>query len=223
MRIVFRYDLFSAEPRNTLNAVRTMVLASGLPAAPAKVGSHRPRLAYGPAPAQGQWAEREYLDIYLQESCCIAQVQERLQSVAPQGLTILEVKRIPVALPCVQNLATAAKYRIQGDFTSLNVSGRKWEAFVRSGRLWVNLRAANGMKFSLDAAPYLLDYAWHAPDDFTCTLQRVQDKWLRPEWLLCAWLGIEALAGGEPFGLPGISVTRQYLLWRDSQGEWHPL
>ena len=223
MRIVFRYDSFSAEPRNTLNAVRKMVLDSGLPAAPAKVNSHWPRLAYGPAPAQGQRAEREYLDIYLQELCCVAQVQERLQSVAPEGLTILEVKRVPSSLPCVQNLATAARYRITGDFASLNHSGRKWEAFIHSANACVQLRAENGMTFTLDVKPYVLDYTWHTSNDLTCTLTRVQEKWLRPEWLVAAWLGIEVPAGGEPFELAGISFTRQYLLWCDSQGEWHPL
>ncbi len=223
MRIVFRMDVLKAENRNVFNAVRKMVLASGLPVEPAKVNKNWPRLSYGPAPAQGQWAEREYLDIYLQESVPVADVKQRLEAVAPEGLCLLSIQRVPYPLPSVQNLAAAARYRVQGDFTSLNVSGRKWEEFIGTGRMLVSLRAENGIIITLDAAPYLVDFHWQASDDFCCTLQRVQDKWLRPEWLIAAWLGIEIPAEEEPFTLAALQFTRQCLLWRDSQGELHPI
>ena len=67
MRIVFRGPKNTAGTPFIFNAVRKMVLASGLPFEKAKVNPNWPRLAYGPAPAKGQQAEREYLDIYLTE------------------------------------------------------------------------------------------------------------------------------------------------------------
>ena len=67
MRIVLRVGNWPAEIQSVFNAVRSMVLASELPVEPAKVNKNWPRLSYGPQVAVGQHAEREYLDIYLQE------------------------------------------------------------------------------------------------------------------------------------------------------------
>ena len=223
MRIVFREELLPAEDRNTFSAVRKMVLASGLPVEPAKMNKHWPRLSYGPTVAQGQLAEREYLDIYLQELVPAADVKQRLEVVAPRGLHILAVERVPYPLLSVQNLATAARYLVKGDFPGLNTSGRKWETFISAGQILLTRRAENGLAVTLDVAPYLVDASMCASDEILCTLQRVQDKWMRPEWLVAAWLGIEVPFQEEAFTLDGICVTRQCLLWRDSQGELHPL
>lgn len=93
-----------------------MVLASGLPFEPAKVNKNWPRLAYGPAPAFGQTAEREYLDIYLRTSVSAEETRAGLEAAKPKGLELVSVERVPYALPSVQNLAAVAKYRVEGDF-----------------------------------------------------------------------------------------------------------
>ena len=223
MRIVFHADAFAWKGVNVFNAVRKMVLDSGLPVEPAKVNKSWPRLSYGPSVSQGQQAEREYLDIYLRSFVPAADVKQLLAKVAPNGLDIITVERVPYPLPSVQNLATAARYLVQGDFSRLNVSGRKWETFCSAGQILITRRAENGLVVTLDAAPYLVDAALRAPNEILCTLQRVQDKWMRPEWLIAAWLGVEIPAREETFTLDGICVTRQCLLWRDSQGELHPM
>ena len=223
MRIVFRWDILKAETQNSFNAVRKMVLASGLPVEPAKVNKNWPRLSYGPSPAQGQRAEREYLDIYLREFVSAADAKQRLQAVAPKGLTLMSAERVPYPLPSVQNLATAARYLVQGDFSRFTAPGREWETFIGSGPILITRRAENGIAVTLDAAPYLVDSYTQAPNEILCTLQRVQDKWMRPEWLIATWLGVEIPAQEEAFALDGILVTRQCLLWRDSQGELHPI
>ena len=223
MRIVLRWDVVKAETQNSFNAVRKMVLASGLPVEPAKVNKNWPRLSYGPAPAQGQRAEREYLDIYLREPICAADVRQRLQTVAPNGLEFVSIQRVPYSLPSVQNLAAAARYLVQGDFSRFTVPGREWETFISADKILITRRAENGMVVTLDAAPYLVASCMRAPNEILCTLQCVQDKWMRPEWLIATWLGMEIPAEEDAFTLEGISVTRQCLLWRDSQGELHPM
>ena len=223
MRIVFRVGNLSAKDQPVFNAVRSMVLASELPVEPAKVNKNWPRLSYGPHVSLGQYAEREYLDIYLQEPIPAADVKQRLEAVAPKGVHILAVERVPYPLPSVQNLAAAARYLVQGDFSRFNAPGRKWGTFVSAEKILITRRAENGMVVTLDAAPYLVDSSMRAPNEILCTLQRVQDKWVRPEWLIAAWLGIEIPLQEDAFTLDGISVTRQCLLWRDSQGELHPM
>lgn len=223
MRIVLCEDITQPESRNTFNAVRKMVLRSGLPVEPAKVNKNWPRLSYGPTVAQGQRAQREYLDIYLQEFVPVADVKQRLEAVAPAGLHILTVERVPYPLPSVQNLAAAARYLVQGDFSRFNVSGQEWETFVRADRILITRRAENGLTVTLDGAPYLVDTSVLAPNEILCTLQCVQGKWLRPEWLIAAWLGLEIPAQSDAFVLEGICCTRQCLLWRDSQGQLHEL
>ena len=223
MRIVFCCEISQTERRNIFDAVRNMVLASGLPFEPAKVNKNWPRLSYGLAPAQGQRAEREYLDIYLHKQVSAADVKQKLEAVAPQGLTIKTVQRVPYPLPSVQNLAAAARYSIRGNFSRLNVSGREWESFISARPILITRRAENGMVVTLDATPYLVDSCRNAPNEILCTLQRVQDKWMRPEWFIAAWLGIEIPFEQEAFTIDGILIVRQCLLWRDSNNELHPL
>lgn len=138
------------EHNNVFNAVRKMVLASGLPFEPAKVNKNWPRLAYGPAPAFGQKAEREYLDIYLQESATAEEVRAALEASRPKGLELVHVERVPYALPSVQNLAAAAKYRVEGDF-ALYGPGRTAEDFFNAPRVDVVRRADNGLTLTADA------------------------------------------------------------------------
>ena len=123
IRVVFRW-LKNQADRNTFNAVRKMVLTAGLPFEPAKVNKNWPRLAYGPSPALGQRAEREYLDIYLQKSIAAEEVQSALEKAAPSGLELLSVRRVPYPLPSVQNLAAAARYRVEGNFSSYQPGGK---------------------------------------------------------------------------------------------------
>ena len=222
MRIVFRFVKKTAGQSNVFNAVRKMVLASGLPFEPAKINANWPRLSYGPAPAQGQRAEKEYLDVYLRKSVAAEEVRRILLAAAPIGLEIVSVVRVPYPLPSVQNLAAAARYRIQGDFSSLG-AGRKLDEFVNETRVEVVRRAENGLACITDAKPYILSAETAAPDEVVLTLKSVQNKWIKPEWIVASWLGIEVPAEEEAFSVDGVTVTRECLLWKDSQGLFHPI
>lgn len=222
MRIVFRIARKTAGTKNVFNAVRQMVLASGLPFEPAKVNKNWPRLAYGPAPAQGQRAEREYLDVYLQTPVAADKVRSALVQAAPQGLEITDVRRVPYPLPSVQNLAVAARYRIKGNFPSFEPE-RKLEDFVNAPRVEITRRAVNGLSCVTDAKPYIVSAQTSAPDEISLTLQSVGDKWMKPEWVLAAWLGMEIPAEDEAFAVDGVTAVRECLLWRDSQGGLHPI
>ncbi len=222
MRIVFHVVKKTAGTANVFNAVRKMVLASGLPFEPAKVNANWPRLSYGPAPALGQRAEREYLDIYLQNKTAEEEVRSALIKAAPQGLEIVSVKRVPYPLPSVQNLAAAARYRLQGNFASFE-NGRKLEDFVNAARVEVTRRAVNGLACVTDAKPYIVSAEVTSPDEAVLTLACVQGKWVKPEWIVAAWLGLEIPAEDEEFSVDGVTVTRECLLWRDSEGLFHPI
>lgn len=222
MRIVFRVVKKTAGTANVFNAVRKMVLASGLPFEPAKINANWPRLSYGPAPAQGICAGREYLDIYLQNKVAADEVRSALIKAAPQGLEIISVERVPYPLPSVQNLAAAARYRLQGDFAPLE-NGRKLEDFVNAARVEVTRRAVNGLACVTDAKPYIVSAQTTAPDEAALTLACVQGKWIKPEWIVAAWLGQEVPAEDEAFSVDSVKVTRECLLWQDSQGLFHPI
>ena len=223
MRIVFRVLEKSAEQLNVFNAVRKMVLDSGLPFEPAKVNPRWPRLAYGPAPAKGQRAEREYLDIYLRTLCSEEEVHRALAKVAQPAIELLQVTRVPYPLPSVQNLAAAVRYRVKGDFSRLNLSGRKIEDWAKAGNITVTLRSLNGMSCQKDLTPGLLNASTIAPDEVALTLMPINGKWVLPQWFVAAWLGIEIPAQAESFELEGLIFIRQNFYWQDSQGELHPM
>lgn len=223
MRIVFSWLENSPADRNVFNAVRKMVLDSGLPYEPAKVNKNWPRLAYGPAPAQGQRAEREYLDIYLREHRSEDDVRSALAQTAPAGLSLLQVARVPYPLPSVQNLAAAVRYRVKGDFALLNSSGRKIEDWAGEGKITVTLRAENAMACQKDITPSVLETRTLGPDEVILTLAADNGQWISPQWVMAAWLGREVPLQGNAFADEDIIFIRQDFCWKDSQGELHPM
>ncbi len=221
MRIVFRVD--TAGQTNVFNAVRKMVLTSGLKFEPAKVNKNWPRLAYGPAPATGQRAEREYLDIYLQEPVAAEEVRAALAVCAPKGFELLQVERVPYPLPSVQNLAAAVRYRVEGDFSRFASSGRKIEQLVESGKAVVVRRADNGLSCATDILPFVVSANTLSANEISLTLQKVGEKWMRPEWVVAAWLEVELPAQEDAAVLEDFRFIRESFFWRDSQGELHPI
>lgn len=222
MRIVFGWTDVAARHANVLNAVRKMILASGLPFEPAKINVHWPRFVYGPVPAQGIQVEREYLDIYLREIRSEAEVTEALKQAAPKEMVLLQVTRVPYPLPSVQNLAAAVRYRVKGDFSPLLSSGRKIEG-TGAEKLLVSLRAENGMMLQQDIGSSLLEARRVAQDEIVFTAALSNNKWVPPQWYVAAWLGIELPAREESVVLEGFTLIRQTFLWKDSQGEFHPI
>lgn len=222
MRIVFTCAEKSPARLNTFNAVRSMVLASGLPYEPAKVNKNWPRLAYGPAPSMGVRAEREYLDIYLLSAVPAEQVRSSLEQSKPQGLTLLDVQRVPYALPSVQNLAAAAVYRVEGNF-DLFAPDMTAEDFFNAARVDITRRADNGLALVQNAKPYIWKAQTVSDRAVRLTLLNVQGKWERPQTLIAAWLGIDIPAQDEAFTVEGFTFIRESFLWQDSEGEFHPI
>ena len=222
MRIVFCW-LTKPADTTVFNAVRKMVLSSGLPYAPAKINKNWPRFAYGPAPAQGQQAEREYVDIYLQEPCSASKVQQSLQQAAPEGLTLLQVKRVPYPLPSVQNLAAAVRYRVKGDFSSWMDSGRRIESWAKTGKMTVTLHGENAMVYQKDITPFLLEAKTVSPQEVTFTLAQTESQHIAPQWVIAAWWGREIAPQADAFAEEELVFIRKEICWRDSQGELHPI
>lgn len=222
MRIVFTCAEKSPARLNTFNAVRSMVLASGLPYEPAKVNKNWPRLAYGPAPSMGVRAEREYLDIYLLSAVPAEQVRSSLEQAKPQGLTLLDVQRVPYALPSVQNLAAAAVYRVEGNF-GLFAPDMTAEDFFNAARVDITRWADNGLALVQNAKPYIWKAQTVSNRAVRLTLLNVQGKWERPQTLIAAWLGVDIPAQDEAFTVEGFIFIRESFLWQDSEGEFHPI
>lgn len=219
MRIVLRLDK-KAERKNIFYAVRRMVLASGLPYEPAKVNKNWPRLVYGPACALSQYAEREYLDIYLKEPVPVAQVRQQLEKSKPAAAELLDVTRVPYAMPAVADLAVAVKYRAEGDFSSFGTV-TTLEDYFSADRVEVVRRAENGLTLTFDVKPFVLEAQTDTASVLHLTLSGKNGKWLNPYVVLGAWLGEEIPMQDDAFTLAGIEMVREGLYWQDSQGELH--
>ena len=218
MRIVFRLALDQTKRLNIFDAVRKMILASGLAMEPAKVNPHWPRFAYGPAAARDVRAEREYVDIYLRKRYSREEVTHALMQAAPEGLEILQVTRVPYPLPSVQNLAAAVRYRVKGDFSSWINSGRSIENWMQAGKVAVILRSENGMVYQKDITPFLLEAKTVSPQEVTFTLAEIEGQHISPQWVIAAWWGREVLPQTDVFAGEDIIFIRQEICWRDSQG-----
>lgn len=224
MRIEFRWVSASpADPKQVLNAVRKMILASGLPFTPAQVNNRWPRFAYGPAPAAGERAEREYVDIYLRESCSEEMVHQALVKAAPNGLEILQVRRVPYALPSVQKLAAAVSCRVYGEASQIAELGQKLQGSMQAQNLLVSLRNPDGELRQKELAPGLQAVHLVAPDEVELLLVPLSGLWVLPQWYVAAALGLEVPTQDEKFFIEGLSFVRKTIFWRDSQGELHPI
>ena len=220
MRIVFRGPQKGGGHNHVFNAVRNMVLASGLAFEPAKINKHWPRLAYGPAPAFGQQAQREYVDIYLQHPLPAAEVKTALEKAMAPGMELISVQRVPYALPSVQNLAAAAAYRVEGDF-ALYGPEKTPEEFFNAPRIEITRRAENGLTLTEEVKPYVLGVQTLSPRGLRLHLACVEGKWLKPQTLVAAWLGLDVPVQDDLFTVEGFTFIREGLFWRDSAGELH--
>lgn len=220
MRVAFTVDGLWDHKR-IFAALRNMVLRSGLPFEPAKVNKNWPRLAYGPALGYAQYSLQEYADIYLSAPFKQQDVLAALQRAAANGVNVLRVQRVPYALPSVSNLAEVQRYSAEGDF-SVYRPACPLEEFCKGKHVNVTLTAANGMKMTQDLKPFILSVSQPAPDKAELLLQRQGDKTAKPEYVLAAWLGVEAPAEAE-FTLERLKIIRQALYWRDAAGELHAI
>ena len=220
MRIVFRFIQKEPEPVSVFNAVRKMILASALPFEPAKVNKNWPRFSYGPSLPTGVSADREYADVYLVSFVPANEVKRRLEEVKPPLSEIIEVRRVPYALPSVQNLAAAAKYRVKGNFKAFALE-QTVENYFNATRVEVVYRAENGCTVSVNARPYILEARTISEEEIQLTLGCIEKKWFPPQELVAAYLGIEILRSKEPFTVDGFSFIREGLYWQDSQGLLH--
>lgn len=221
MRVVFRLAPALAGCEDKVELLRRMVLASGLVFAGAKQNRRSPRLVYGPSVKRGQFAQREYVDIYLLKSVSANEAQTRLEAAKPQGLTLFSVTRVPYALAGVQQLASVAVYEVQGDFNTY-APKQTIENYVASARLEVTHRAANGMSFTTDLKPFVRKARTVAADRVELTLNRVEEKWMSPAEVIHAWLGlIETRLPGTESTEERFKITRQGLYWTDSENNLH--
>lgn len=219
MRVVFCVAKEKSN-QNTLDAVRKMILQSGLDYIPAKVNAHWPRLSYGPSIGRGQIAQREYIDIYLKTLVPVQTVQACLEHGRPQGITLLEVKRVPYSLASVPQLAAAAVYVVEGDF-SANSTKNSLEDPAVCTRWEVVQQAHNGMRFTIDVSSFVRKARLLAPDRLELTLVPVSQKWPNPLLCIYAWLGIQIDGVLEDLTDERFKIIREGLYWQDSVGDLH--
>ncbi len=219
MRIVFHLAADAPGRADTVGMLRTWILKSGLPFARAKQNPKAPRIAYGPGIKRGQFAAREYADIYLFTSVRASKARARLESCKPQGLTVLEAKRIPFALAGVQQLASVAVYEVQGDFASYHPQ-QTLENYVASSRLEVTRTAPSGLRLATDIKPFVRSARMLDNRRIELTLNRVDERWIGPLELIRAWLG-EDFPAGDDAADARFTIIRQGLYWVDSQDTLH--
>jgi len=207
--------------KRIMAVLREMVLASGLPFEPAKINKNWPRLAYGPVLGYGQRSLGEWADLYFSAPVSQAEAQDRLTASAPDGVCVLRVRRVPYALPSVNQLAEVVQYSAQGDFLSYHPT-RTVEEFFKAAHVYVAVEGPNGMTLQRDVKPFIDSVRQPQPQQLKLLLQKQGDQWIKPEEVVAAWLQVAVPAGAE-FALPGIIFTREALFWRDSNQCLHAL
>lgn len=74
-----------------------------------------PRFSFGTATSVGVESQAEYMDMFVAAGIAAEEVRERLNSVLPAGLRILESDEVDVKSPSISTLIDATRYRITLD------------------------------------------------------------------------------------------------------------
>lgn len=219
MRIEFTVSA-AADNKRIFSALRSAVLKSGLAFEPAKINKNWPRLAYGPVLGYGQESLEEFADIYLLQNTPPQEVYQALARAAGPNIVIKRVERVPYALPSVANLAQAARYIVEGDFSPWAPKQTLTE-FLNGKKAFAVLTAPNAtMTQEVQLNPYIAACEQPEENKYFLTLQTVYEKTIKPQYVVAAWLGIP-ITQGEEFTVPGVRFIREGLFWRDSQGGLH--
>ncbi len=220
MRIVFHLAPDAPGRADLVETLRTMIQKSRLPFARAKQNHTLPRIAYGPGIKRGQFAAREYAEIYLFTSVSVQKARARLEACKPQGFTFLDVQRIPFSLAGLQQLASVVVYEVQGDFASY-APKQTLENYVSSSRLEVTRQTPDGLPLTTDIKPFVRAAKMLDATRVELTLNRVEDRWLSPLELINAWLGQENTPTSENAADTRFTIIRQGLYWTDSANNLH--
>ena len=220
MRVVFCVSEKAPKRLDILNAVRNMVLASGLDYVPAKVNMHWPRLSFGPFAEHGQIARREYIDIYLKTSVSAQEVRACLEHSRPPEILLIDVYRVPYSLAVLRQLATCAIYTIEGDFASFRPS-QTIEEWATATHLQAVQQAANGMRLTTDIRPFVREARLLTEQRTELTLQRVEDRWINPLVCIYAWLEMDITTPFAELVDERFKVIREGLYWQDSAQNLH--
>lgn len=219
MRIEFTVPRLTDNKR-IFGALRNAVLKSGLPFEPAKINKNWPRLAYGPVLGYGQESSGEFADIYLLQKVSPQEVYQALTRASGPQLCIKRVERVPYALPSVVNLAQAARYRVEGDFSAW-APAQSLTDFLKGRQAQAVITSANSaIAQHIRLEPYVAACEQPEENKYFLTLQAVNGKTIKPQYVVAAWLA-EPILQGEEFTIPGIRFIREGLFWRDSQGGLH--
>ncbi len=77
------------------------------------LGFHpHPRFSFGTATSVGVESRAEYMDMFVASGITAREVQERLNAVLPEGLSILEADEVDAKLPSISTMIEATRYRI---------------------------------------------------------------------------------------------------------------
>ena len=216
MRIVFRWTGNDTLQADGSVVLRERLLKSGLGYVPVKGKPGCPRISYGPPLSREIRAERDYADIYFWQPVSEDTIRERLSDVSA-GLEILEAYRVPYTFASVQSLASAAAYRVEGDFSTYSPAVPA-ETYFNAPQLKIMRQADNGMKVMWEVKPFVDHVEILGPNAIRLLLRSVAEKWVSPQELAAAWLGVEQQQLSE-----NIKFIREQLFWQDTAGTLHPL
>lgn len=215
MRIVFRWTGNDTLQADGPVVLRERLLKSGLSYVPVKGRPGCPRISYGPPLGREVRAERDYADIYFWRPVSEEILRERLSDKIA-GLEVLEAYRVPYAFASVQNLAEAAAYRVEGDFSAY-APAVPAETYFNAPQLKITRQADNGMTFTWDVKPFVHSLEILGPQSIRLIVRSVAEKWVSSQELIAAWLGVEKQQ------LSNIQFIRERLFWQDTGGTLHPL
>lgn len=216
MRIVFHGAANGSPEQDERTLLRRQVQNSGLKYVPVKGNPGYARISYGPSVGREIRTEREYADLYFWQPVSEAVLRERLSD-AQAGLEVLEAYRVPYNFASIQNLASAAAYRVEGDF-SVYTPVVPAEIYFNAPQLKITRRVDNGMSFTFEAKPFIYRVQQIGPQEMRLVLQCVAEKWISPQELIAAWLEVTEQQLSTTF-----QFIREGLFWKDTNGTFYPL
>jgi radical SAM-linked protein len=208
-----------ASHRDIARAVERGVRRAGLPVAHSAGFSPHPKISYSGGAPTGAASEAEYLEISLTEGLDPAVVRDRLDAALPDGIDVIEVADVAVALP---PRPEASDWQVVLPGVSPGAATSAAEAFLAADHAEVDRLTSNGVRrLDTRAAVVSLEVGQRAAADGgqDCATLRMVVRHLtpavRPEDILVALRRLSAL---EPSSPPVVTRLAQFPLASDQRG-----
>lgn len=211
LRISRTGDMRHLSHLEQIQVIRRAVRRSGLPAALSSSRHKQFKISFGPAVSVGHESLCEYADLETAAPVSSSEIERALSAALPEGFRLLELKKIPLFFPSLEQVLRVVHYRVEGSFSGF--PRQSPEEFLSRKEIWIEGKKHQQSPGLREIRRLILSMELESETALKMALRFGPEGHVKPERVLEAWLG-EGLAKCGP-----LKVVRERMLAQTRQGQ----